>query len=200
MYGSKVKASLEEAYKEENTQRVFEKISKTLVEEVRVSGKITLEDFSYLVNNSLQNKELREKVIEKFEQTLEFVDMITREIKNITSHEQSTSDSSANLPRILPKLKTENDLSPTTSNAPFTSFTSSTFEELNKEIKRNSELLNKIETIQEENSTEKENLLEEKQYLLDKKAKHLKSVLDIAKNTPIFEFLPVDVNKLHKDI
>lgn len=53
MYGSKVKASLEEAYKEENTQRVFEKISKTLVEEVRVSGKITLEDFSYLVNNSL---------------------------------------------------------------------------------------------------------------------------------------------------
>jgi hypothetical protein len=53
MYGSKVKAGLEEAYKKEDTQRIFEIISKTLLEEVRVSGKITLDDFSYLVNNSL---------------------------------------------------------------------------------------------------------------------------------------------------
>ncbi|KAK0070673.1 hypothetical protein PV326_002209 [Microctonus aethiopoides] len=127
MYGSKVKAGLEEAYKKEDTQRIFEIISKTLLEEVRVSGKITLDDFSYLVNNSLKNEELREKVIEKFEQNLEFVDMITRE----------------------------------------------------------------------ENTTEKENLLEEKHYLLNQKAKHLKSLLNIAKNTPIFD---VDVNKLHQDI
>ena len=191
MYGSKVKAGLEEAYKKEDTQRIFEIISKTLLEEVRVSGKITLDDFSYLVNNSLKNEELREKVIEKFEQNLEFVDMITREVKNITP------DSNANIPRILPKLQTDYNVSPTTNNTPFTPFTPSTFEELNKEIKRNSALLSQIDTIQEENTTEKENLLEEKHCLLNQKAKHLKSLLNIAKNTPIFD---VDVNKLHQDI
>lgn len=195
MYGSKVKAGLEEAYRKEDSQRIFEIISKTLIEEVRVSGKITLDDFSYLVNNSLQNEELREKVIEKFEQNLEFIDMITREVKNITPHDGP--DSNANIPRILPKLQTDYNLSPTTNNTPFTPFTPSTFEELNKEIKRNSALLSQIDTIQEENTTEKENLLEEKHYLLNQKAKHLKSLLNIAKNTPIFD---VDVNKLHQDI
>lgn len=79
----------------------------------------------------------------------------------------------------------------------FSPFTPTTYQELNKEIKKNWMKINKLETTPEEEDYVKENLLDEKRYLLDQKAKHLKSLLDIAKNTPIND---IDVDKLKKDI
>lgn len=121
--------------------------------------------------------------------------MITAQKKDSTS-DGNTFTASFNKPSET--MKTQNISIPTTTDNPtFSPFTPTTYDELNKEIKRNSKLLNALNILQEESSTERENILEEKRYLLGQKAEHLKSILDIASNTPIND---VDVNKLHKDI
>lgn len=158
---------------------------------------MSLEDFVYIVHKSLPDNELGNRVLHKFDENVEFIEMITNEN---TKHSNSTIDkpSTLTISNVTTNtIDSSTESSPFTPLTPFTPLSSSTYEELNKEIKRNNDSLERLHSIEKENVSELEKLIDENRYLLDQKSKHLKSVLDIAKNTPISD---LDTNNLHKDI
>lgn len=198
-----------ERNREELAQRLFEKVSKILVESVNAESKITVEQFAYVVNffRLTGYEDMNQRIRSKFYENTSFLEMIIRDKEEVPSNDYSslsTLDSNQNRSSTSNQTSSSvsNQISSITSNL-FSPFTPTTYEELNNEIKRNSEALNTLASIQEESEEresqldEREKLLEEKQYLLDQKRKHFNSILDIAKNTPIHD---VDVDKLHSDI
>jgi hypothetical protein len=179
--------------KEKLAQQEFEKISKFLVEEVKPN--LSLEEFLYnlIKFTSEKDKDVRKRIIEKFGQNIEFIDMIISKEKPNTSSDK-TRDTT--LTELRPILGT-NQYIPSPSSTNFSPFTPTTYEELNKEIEKNEMQLSRLNTVREEEDSLKEKLLDERRYLLDQKAKHLKSLLNIAVDRPING---VDVDRLQKDI
>lgn len=78
-------------------------------------------------------------------------------------------------------------------------FTPNTLDSLNQEITNNKLNLDNIDNISKLDTKQhvRENLLDERRYLLDQKAKHLDSVLQLAKTAPIYD---IDADELEKDI